>query len=121
MDVFGSSDFAVRALSGVLSARDAAAGLVRRAAGSPASPRRSGTSSRTPSTAPAPPSLLLFATSPYAIRYGTETRMYSLVVFLVLLFALVLARALEQPSLRRWAGVTADDGGAGVHALLDAS
>ena len=50
--------------------------------------------------------LLLFATSPYMIRYGTETRMYSLVVFLVLLFALVLARALEQPSLRRWSWVT---------------
>jgi hypothetical protein len=45
--------------------------------------------------------LLLFATSPYAIRYGSETRMYSLVVLLVLLFGLALARSLEQPTWRR--------------------
>ena len=34
--------------------------------------------------------LLLFASSPYAIRYASEARMYSLVVFLVLLFGLLL-------------------------------
>ena len=45
--------------------------------------------------------------------------MYSLVVFLVLLFAIVLARALEKPSGWRWAARDRGDCGAGVHALLD--
>ncbi|HSP37965.1 MAG TPA: glycosyltransferase family 39 protein [Frankiaceae bacterium] len=103
--VFGGSDIAVRALSGVLSvatlpvawvagrrvARVAAAfGHVERS-----STHRAGTAA-----------LLLFATSPYAIRYGSETRMYSLVVLLVLLFGLAVARALEQPRWGRWIPLT---------------
>jgi hypothetical protein len=99
--LFGGSDGAVRALSGVLSvatlplawlagrrvARVAAEfGHVERA-----NTHRAGTAA-----------LLLFATSPYAIRYGSETRMYSLVVLLVLLFGLATARALEQPRPSRW-------------------
>jgi mannosyltransferase len=105
MDLFGRGDVAVRALSGVLSLATLplawfAGRRVAQVAASfghiePHAVDRTGTAV-----------LLLFATSPYAIRYGTETRMYSLFVFLVLLFALVLARALEQPSLRRWAAVT---------------
>ncbi|HEX4019466.1 MAG TPA: glycosyltransferase family 39 protein [Frankiaceae bacterium] len=105
MDLFGQSDVAVRALSGVLSLAALplawfAGRRVARVAASfghiePHAVDRTGTAV-----------LLLFATSPYMIRYGTETRMYSLVVFLVLLFAVVLARALEQPSLRRWSAVT---------------
>ncbi len=105
MEIFGRSDVAVRALSGVLSLATLplawfAGRRVARVAASfghiePHAVDRTGTAV-----------LLLFATSPFAIRYGTETRMYSLVVFLVLLFALVLARALEQPSLRRWSWVT---------------
>ena len=105
MDLFGTSDLAVRALSGVLSLATLplawfAGRRVARVASSfghiePHAVDRTGAAA-----------LLLFATSPYAIRYGTETRMYSLVVFLVLLFSLVLARALEQPSLRRWSAVT---------------
>jgi mannosyltransferase len=105
MDVFGRSDVAIRALSGVLSLGSLplawyAGRRVARVAASfghiePHAVDRTGTAV-----------LLLFATSPYMIRYGTETRMYSLVVFLVLLFAVVLARALEQPSLRRWSWVT---------------
>jgi hypothetical protein len=43
---------------------------------------------------------------PYAIRYGSETRMYSLVVLLVLAFGLVLLRALERSTLRRLALLT---------------
>ncbi len=106
MELFGNSDVAVRALSGVLSVATIplaffAGRRVARVAESfghiePHAVDRTGTAV-----------LLLFATSPYAIRYGTETRMYSLFVFLVLLFAIVLGRALEQPTLRRWAAVTA--------------
>jgi mannosyltransferase len=103
--IFGGSDVAVRALSGVLSvatlpvawlagrrvARVAAAfGHVEKS-----STHRAGTAA-----------LLLFATSPYAIRYGSETRMYSMVVLLVLLFGLALARALEQPKPERWVLLT---------------
>lgn len=103
--LFGGSDVVVRALSGVLSvatlpvawfagrrvARVAAAfGHVERS-----SVNLAGTAA-----------LLLFATSPYAIRYGSETRMYSLVVLLVLLFGLALARALEQPRWGRWIPLT---------------
>ena len=106
MDLFGNGDLAVRALSGVLSVATLplayfAGRRVARVAASfghiePHAELRTGVAA-----------LLLFATSPYAIRYGTEARMYCLVVFLALAFALVLARALEAPSLRRWAAVTA--------------
>ena len=106
MELFGDGDVAVRALSGVFSlatlplawfaGRRVALIAASRGHIEPHAVDRTGTAV-----------LLLFATSPYAIRYGTETRMYSLFVFLVLLFAIVLARALEAPSLRRWAGVTA--------------
>jgi mannosyltransferase len=106
MEVFGNGDFAVRAMSGVLSVatiplawfagRRVALVAARFGHIEPHAVDRTGAAV-----------LLLFATSPYAIRYGTETRMYSLFVFLVLLFAIVLARALEQPRLRRWAAVTA--------------
>ncbi len=103
--LFGGGDVAVRALSGLLSvatlpvawfagrrvARVAAAfGHVEKS-----STHRAGTAA-----------LLLFATSPYAIRYGSETRMYSLVVLLVLLFGLALARALEKPQRSRWITLT---------------
>jgi 4-amino-4-deoxy-L-arabinose transferase-like glycosyltransferase len=70
MALFGDSAFAVRALSGVLSvlALPLAWVLGRRLAG-----RRGGLAL-----------VLLLASSPFAIRYGSETRMYSLVVLLVL-------------------------------------
>lgn len=42
--------------------------------------------------------VLVLASSPYAIRYATEVRMYSLTVLLVLLGQLALARVLERPS-----------------------
>jgi mannosyltransferase len=105
MAMFGNGDVAVRALSGVLSVATLplayfAGRRVARVAASfghiePHAELRTGVAA-----------LLLFATSPYAIRYGTEARMYCLVVFLALAFALVLARALEAPSRRRWAAVT---------------
>jgi hypothetical protein len=106
MEVFGRGDVAVRALSGVLSlatlplawfaGRRVARIGARFSSAGPQTVTRTGTAA-----------LLLFATSPYMIRYGSETRMYILVVFLSLAFGLVLARAWEKPSLARWAAVTA--------------
>ena len=87
MGVFGQGDVAVRALSGVLSV--AALPLAwlagRRVAGRPG----------------AWAALALLALSPFAIRYGTETRMYSLVILLVLGGYLLVAQALEEPKLWR--------------------
>lgn len=45
--------------------------------------------------------VVLLATSPFAIRYATETRMYSLVMLLSLAGWLLVRRALEQPSPAR--------------------
>lgn len=49
--------------------------------------------------------VLILATSPYAIRYGTESRMYALVMFLVLAGYLAVLRAVERPTLDRLAAV----------------
>lgn len=72
MKVFGTSTFAVRALSGLFAV--AALPLMFRAA------RHLGASRRDAWVA-----TLVLATSPFAVRYATETRMYSLVVLLWLL------------------------------------
>ncbi|MCU1458226.1 MAG: Dolichyl-phosphate-mannose-protein mannosyltransferase [Actinomycetia bacterium] len=45
--------------------------------------------------------VLILASSPYAIRYSTETRMYSLEILLVLLGYLALWRVLERPHIGR--------------------
>jgi hypothetical protein len=50
--------------------------------------------------------VLLLAASPYAVRYATETRMYSLETLLVCVAALVFPRAIEHPTRARLAGVT---------------
>jgi hypothetical protein len=50
--------------------------------------------------------VLVFATSPYAFRYSTETRMYALVMLLVAWGYLAVVRALERPTLGRCALVT---------------
>jgi uncharacterized membrane protein len=90
-DVFGTSDFAVRAMSGVVSV----ATLVpmwfagRRVAG------RAG----------AWIAVLILASSPFAIGFGSETRMYSLVMLLVTVGYLAVRRLLERPSLGRQAVV----------------
>ncbi|MCA1711358.1 MAG: glycosyltransferase family 39 protein [Actinobacteria bacterium] len=44
---------------------------------------------------------LLFAATPFLVRYSTETRMYALVTVLVLLGVLAVERALREPTLRR--------------------
>ncbi|OHV50370.1 glycosyltransferase family 39 protein [Pseudofrankia sp. BMG5.36] len=103
--MFGDGDVAVRSLSGVLSlgtlplawAAGARVGTLAAAYGNgdEATPRRV-----------ARATLLLFACSPYAIRYGSETRMYSMVVLLVLAFGLALVRSLDRSSPWRLALLT---------------
>ncbi len=50
--------------------------------------------------------LLLFALSPFAIRYSTETRMYALVMLGVVLGYLAMQRALERSTVGRLAVVS---------------
>lgn len=45
--------------------------------------------------------VVLLASSPFAVRYATEARMYSLVVFLVLVGYLAVREMLDQPSSAR--------------------
>jgi uncharacterized membrane protein len=100
-DVFGIGDVAVRALSGVLSvATLPLAWFAGRRLGRPGAPgpvRHD--SSRTRLVAALV--VLVFATSPYMIRYATETRMYSLVMLFVTAGYLALRRAFERPTLGR--------------------
>lgn len=92
MAVFGEGDTAVRSLSGVFAvlALPLAWMAGRRVGG------------RTTAWA----FVALLALSPFAIRYGTETRMYSLVMLLVLAGYLLVANALERSSRWRLVGIT---------------
>jgi len=83
MGIFGQSDLAVRSLAGVLSVATLPIAWV---AG-----RRFG--GRTVAWA----TLLLLASSPFAIYYATESRMYALVMFLTACGFLALERALRAP------------------------
>lgn len=49
---------------------------------------------------------LLLASSPFAVHYAGEARMYSLVVLLALALVLFVLRAAEEPTLRRLAPVS---------------
>lgn len=91
MEVFGEGDVAVRALSGVFGV--ATLPLVWIAG------RRYGGRS----TAVA--ALILLATSPFAIRYATETRMYAMAMFLVLAGWILVRASLDRPTPTRLAGV----------------
>ena len=91
MRLFGDSNGAVRALSGIFGV--AAMPLLWAAA------RRFGRDAAIAAVA-------LLALSPYAIRYSTETRMYSLVMVLVLGGYLCMERALSRPTIGRLAPVT---------------
>ena len=83
MGWFGTSDLAVRSLSGVLGvATLPLAWLAGRRIGG----RAGGCAT-----------LLLLASSPFAVRYDTETRMYALVVLLTVLGLISLERALRVP------------------------
>jgi len=92
IDLFGEGDGAVRALSGL--------GSVATLPALYFAGRRIG--GRTGAWI----AVVLFAASPYAIRYATETRMYSLVMFIVAWGYLAFVRALERPSLGRCSLVT---------------
>jgi mannosyltransferase len=84
---FGTGDFAARSLSGILSVATLPLAWF---AGQRLGGRRL-----------AGFALLVVATSPYAIRYGTEARMYALLMLLVFAGYLAVVRALELPSLGR--------------------
>jgi hypothetical protein len=89
--VFGSGAFAVRAMSGLFSvlALGVAWWLGRRLGG--------------PRVGPA--LTLLLASSPFAVRYASETRMYALMVLLVLLGAVAVDRAVRRPGVGSVAAV----------------
>ncbi|HVL93560.1 MAG TPA: glycosyltransferase family 39 protein [Acidimicrobiales bacterium] len=91
MELFGRGDLAVRSLSGLaaVAALPIAWALGRDIGG--------------PRVAVAMVALL--ATSPFAIHYATEARMYSLVVLLTAAGALLLRRSLLQPRGRDLAGL----------------
>jgi hypothetical protein len=91
VQAFGSSDVAVRALSGVLSC--ATLPFVWMAG------RRLG--GRTVAIGV----VVLVATSPFAVRYATENRMYALVGFLTAAGLVALQRALERPRAGNLIGV----------------
>ncbi len=92
MSLFGESNEAVRALSGVFSL---AALPLFWIAGNRLGGRRV-----------AWLTLAVVAVSPYALRYATETRMYSLVMLLALAGWLLLDDALRRPTLARLAGIS---------------
>ena len=96
MKVVGEGDIAVRALSGLFAVAALPLAWVagRRLAG------RSG----------ARWALIVVALSPFWVRYATETRMYSLVMLLVLGGYLLIGDALEQPRAGRLVAVGAISG-----------
>ena len=96
MEVVGDGDNAVRALSGIFAVASLPLVWVagRRLAG-PEGARWA---------------LVLAALSPYWVRYATETRMYSLIMLLVLAGYLLLLDALHRPTWRRLAGVAVVSG-----------
>jgi hypothetical protein len=79
MTVFGTSNFSARALSGVFSVASLPLMAV--------TARRFGLAGRSSWLA-----ILLLATCPFAVRYATEARMYSLLILLVLLALLAFER-----------------------------
>ncbi len=91
MKVFGEGDTAVRALSGVIGVATLPLAWVagRRIAG----------------LSGARWALVVTALSPYAIRYSTETRMYSLVMLFVLAGYLLVSDALREPTRPRLAAI----------------
>lgn len=96
IELFGSGDTAVRALSGVLSvASIPLVYVVGRIRGD----RRL-----------AWLLVLIVSVSPFVLRFATETRMYSLIVLLTLLGYVALDAALRSPTLPRLAGVAAVSG-----------
>jgi hypothetical protein len=96
MKVFGEGNEAVRSLSGIF--------------GIATLPLMWVAAKRYGGTICAAATVVLLATSPFAIRFSTETRMYSLVMLLVVAGWLLLRAALERPTLPRLAGVAVVSG-----------
>jgi mannosyltransferase len=96
IQVFGSGDAAVRALSTVLAVATlpVAHRVARRAGGDAAGMI----------------AVLLLAACPFAVRYATETRMYALVMLLSGLWLLALQRCAESPSRLRMGAVALASG-----------
>jgi hypothetical protein len=97
LELFGESDVATRALSGVLGVAAVALTWPAGAAlggGSPARRRWTAVSA-----------VLVMATSVYAIRYSNENRMYMLEVVLVLAGYLAVRAAVARPTIGRLAAV----------------
>ena len=92
ISVFGEGDTAVRSLSGVFSVLTL--------------PLAWFAGRRVGGRITAWAFVALLALSPFAIRYATETRMYSLVMLLVLAGYLLVANALERSSALRLVGIT---------------
>jgi uncharacterized membrane protein len=91
---FGTSDVAVRALAGVFSIATF--------------PALYCIGKRLGDRYTAWAAVLIFATLPYSIRFGSEARMYALVMFLVAWGYLAFVRAIERPTFGRLALVTLD-------------
>lgn len=101
MQLFGTGNVAVRALSGVIGV---AALVPAWYTGRRLDLRRARWGLQSPDARPLAWTLtLLLAASPFAIRYSTEARMYSLVMLLVFLGYLALARVFDRPSIGRLA------------------
>ncbi len=83
MGLFGSSDVAVRVLPGLFSTATI--------------PLVWGAGRRLGGRTVAASAVLLVASSPFAVRYGTEARMYSLVALLVVAGVLSMGRVLDRP------------------------
>ncbi len=96
MLMFGEGDMAVRALSGVV-------GVASLPLAWAAGRRYGGTGVALTTTA-------LLASSPFATRYATEARMYSLVSFVALGAWVAVRRALERPTSWRLAIVASTSG-----------
>ncbi|MCW2525203.1 MAG: hypothetical protein JWM76_63 [Pseudonocardiales bacterium] len=92
MSLFGHGDEAVRALSVVFSL---AALVVAYIAGN-----------RVGGTSTGRAAVIILGACPFAVRYATETRMYSMLILLSLLGIVCLSRADEQPTVRRLIPVT---------------
>ena len=97
MRVFGTTDVAVRSLSGLLGVAMLPLAFLagRRLGGSDPEARRWVAWS----------AVLVVASSPYAIRYSTEARMYMLAMDLVLLGYLAVHAAVARPTLLRLGAV----------------
>ena len=86
---FGTGDTAVRALSGVFSLATF--------------PAMYFIGKRVGDRFTAWAAVLIYATLPYSFRFGSETRMYALVMFLVAWGYLAFVRAIEKPTIGRLA------------------